>query len=242
MWEHEVTFIIPACHGAPWKSNSYPAQKAPAGPSGRREMCFNHQKYLKSCRICFFIILTAYKLWFTEPQTLKPHLEFILPRDIHRGSFHPVWLLTKVLPCWFLSVMKSGQEKAQHMELVQLWIFWSHHCNKWSSNPTEGWRCCCSHLLKEVFFFILEQIKSVTGAQQGLRAVCADRAGTGTGVEWDSLGSAGISSSGAGREGRAAAQSRRWSDPGAARSSLPLELVSRFSTEIDPEHVFGEQI
>lgn len=49
----------------------------------------------------------------------------------------------------------------------------------------------------------------MTGAQQGLRAVCAVRAGTGTGVEWDSLGSAGISSSGAGREGRAAAQSRR---------------------------------
>lgn len=59
--------------------------------------------------------------------------------------------------------------------------------------------------IKGVFFCILEQIRSVAGAQQGLRASCADRAGTGAGVERDSLGSAGIISRGAGTGGKAAA-------------------------------------
>lgn len=38
--------------------------------------------------------------------------------------------------------------------------------------------------IKGVFFYILEQIKSVAGAQQGLRAACADRVG----LHWGGVG------------------------------------------------------
>lgn len=73
----------------------YPAQKAPAGPSSRREICSNLQKYLKSCKICFLYPPHCPQALICRAPNPLPHRSLrgwnlSYPGKTHGGSFHAV--------------------------------------------------------------------------------------------------------------------------------------------------------